>query len=593
MSDTPANRSASFATLKHLTWRNIRLWTGLVLFAFVATHLINHALGLVSLEAMDWVRSARVAVTRSWPGTAVLLVSAVVHMVIGITKFIERRTWRVRPIEAVQLASGLLVPLLLFRHVLGTRIAHEWFAIDDDYTYALYVMWPGEAWRQALLIALAWTHGVIGVHMWLRLKPAYRRWQWAWFALAILVPFLAFSGFRVGGELVRIERDFANPFTSEQFVALKQAMAWALWGYAGVLVTVVAYRLLATWWLRFQPRINVTYSGGPTVVSPRGLTVLEVSRAYGIPHASICGGRARCSTCRVRIIDGGDNQPPPDAAEMRVLERVGAAPNVRLACQLRPADDLSLMTLLPAQRFTTGDLASLDKYYWGVEQRVTLLFADIRGFTTLSENQLPYDVVFLLNQYLARMSDAITDAGGYVDKFMGDGIMAIFGMDRTPEQGAREALAAARDMSGVLDALNQSLREDLPEPLRIGIGVHSGIAILARIGATSSALGAGERITALGDTVNTASRLEGAAKELGVQFIVSAETLKLAGIALDDAHRRKIAVRGRSRKVDVAAYAKATHLELAATTAEQSAKPDRRSPARRAGAKGNKRHGRR
>ncbi len=554
-SDRPPSR-----TPRGLILRRLRIGSGLILFTFAATHLLNHGFGLVSIDAMDAVRDVRTAITRSVLGTFILLLAALVHMILGITKFLRRRTWRMSLVEAVQLAFGLLIPLLLFRHIIGTRIAHEMFGVADDYTYALHVMWPLEAWNQMFLITLVWIHGVIGVHMWLRMSAWYRSCQPLLYGVAVLIPVLGFAGFAVGGREVRDLREFANPYTQEQFVMLKATMDYALWGYAALLAVLVGFRVLRGLYSRFRPKVRIEYSGGPTVSVEPGQTLLEVSRSFDIPHASVCGGRARCSTCRVRILDGQAWQPEPSDLEARVLERVGATANIRLACQLRPAADLTVVTLLPAQKIGAEHVARLDKYFWGVEQRITLLFADIRGFTQISENRLPYDVVFLLNQYLGRMSEAITDAGGYIDKFMGDGIMAIFGMERGPERGAVEALNAARAMGGVLEALNQSLHKELGEPLRIGIGVHTGDAILGRIGVASTS-GAGERVTALGDTVNTASRLESSCKRLGVQLIASVDTMDAAGYEIPKEHSREITVRGRTQKLQVIALKRALSLE--------------------------------
>ena len=541
--------------------RRLRIITGLILFTFAATHLMNHALGLVSLELMDEVRNYRTAVTRSLPGTFILASSAIIHLVMGLGTFVTRRTLRLKPVEVVQLASGLLIPLLLFRHIIGTRGVHEMFGVDDDYTYALFAMWPHEAWNQLLLIVLVWVHGSIGIHFWLRLEPWYGRVAPWLLGTAVLIPVLGFAGFSVAGRGIREVMDFSSPFTQEQYLFATRMMDIALWGYAGLLAAFVLYRF-GRWGLsHFLPRVRVTYADGPTVTAPPGLTLLEVSRAFNVPHASVCGGRARCSTCRIRILAGQEHQPPPGEAERRVLQRVGAMGNVRLACQLRPKADLTVVTLLPAHRFGIEEYHLLDKYFWGVEQTVTLLFADIRGFTRLSQRQLPYDVVFLLNQYLARMSESIQDAGGYVDKFMGDGIMAIFGMDTPVEQGARQAVVAARAMGGVLDALNQSLRSELPEPLRIGIGIHTGVAILGRIGVVSGT-GAGERVTALGDTVNAASRLESASKELGAQLVVSVETLQAAGVPVPVEGHREIELRGRAGRIEVVALAQALDLDL-------------------------------
>ena len=135
-------------------------------------------------------------------------------------------------------------------------------------------------------------------------------------------------------------------------------------------------------------------------------------------------------------------------------------------------------------------------------------------------------------------------------------------MDRPTEKGAKDAISAARAMSGVLDALNQSLHSQIDEPFRIGIGIHTGDAILGRIG-VASGTGAGERITALGDTVNTASRLEGACKDMKVELIVSGNTLKAAGYEIADGDLQSIAIRGKKSKISVLARKRALLLNAA------------------------------
>ncbi|CAN5242704.1 adenylate/guanylate cyclase domain-containing protein [soil metagenome] len=546
--------------------RSFRLASGLILFSFAATHFLNHAAGLISIDAMDAIRDWRVAVTRSLPGTVILLGAAIVHVILGIWGFLSRRGLKIRMQDWIQLGFGLLIPLLLVRHIIGMRIAHEVFGVNDNYVYALWVMWPAEATRQAILMVLVWVHGCIGLHHWLLLKPWYQRGRWPLLGFAVLVPALAFAGFASAGRLARYETEFENPFTPEQIHTFYGYMDWALYTYLVTLIALIAARVLLTWADRRRNRITITYTGGSKVAAPRGLTLLEISRLNNIPHASVCGGRARCSTCRVRVIEGLDAQPKAGDVELKVLERVGAPHNVRLACQLYPASDLSVTTLLPA-----GDAAALavpmDKFFWGVEQEVTILFSDLRGFTKLSEHRLSYDVVFLLNQYLGRMSEAIEDTGGYVDKFMGDGIMAIFGMDRPAGEGAAAAIAAARAMGGVLDALNQSLRDELGGRLDMGIGIHTGPAILGRIGAAGGA-DTGRRITALGDTVNTASRLESACKEHEVQLLISKPAMDAAGIPPGSAAiPMEITIRGRSQPLAVFAVKRATQIEAAAAAA--------------------------
>jgi adenylate cyclase len=536
--------------------QQLRLASGLVLFAFLLTHLANHALGLISVEAMQEARSWRVAATRSLLGEIVLIAAAVVHVVFGVYKFIARRTLRISWLELIQLASGLLIPLLLMRHFLGTRIAHELYDVNDNYFYALWVMWPAEGLAQGTLIGIAWLHGCIGLFHWLRLKAWFVRLRLLFLAFAALLPVLSYVGFIMGARVLQLETEFTSPFTEDQYNFLKRLMDWALYGYLAFLAALIALRVGRGLHERFQPRFAVAYAGGPEVQAPLGATLLEVSRLNNIPHASICGGRARCSTCRVRVLEGAEHIPEPNEAERRVLARIGAARNVRLACQSQPTGDIKIATLLPANRTQFLESAIFDRYYWGVEEEVTILFCDMRGFTQFSENRLPFDIVFLLNQYLSRMSEAIEDAGGYVDKYIGDGIMAIFGIGKPARQGAREALAGVKAMGGVLEALNMSLRNDLRQPLDVALGLDTGPVILGRIGSAEKEHAA-RHITALGDTVNTASRIEQACRQFGVQLLISARTLAAAGIAADGQERHSIKVKGKRAALDVVALKRA------------------------------------
>jgi len=538
----------------------LRISSGLILFIFAATHLLNHSLGLVSVEWMQAGQDMRLAVTRSLPGTAVLLAAIIVHFAFGLAKLIALRSWRIGVRNAVQIAFGLLIPVFLIRHVLGTRGVEELFGIEDSYSYALWAMWPGEAWNQAALITLVWVHGCIGLHFWLEARPWYRRTLWLWYTLAVLIPTLAFAGFAEAGRRARLVEDgYRNPFTAEDYSTIQQVLAASSLAYYVVLAA--AFGALALYLLagRFRARITIAYDNGPTVVAPIGTTVLDVSRMNRIPHAAVCGGRSRCSTCRVRVIEGLDQLPPPSDTEAQVLRRVGAPANVRLACQLRPTGNLRISTLLPADRAAASG-AVADKYLWGVEQEVTILFCDLRGFTRMSEGRLSFDVVFLLNQFLGRMAEAIEDSGGFVDKFMGDGIMAIFGIDDPAAAAAAKAIAAARAMGGVLESLNQGLRDDLGEPLSMGIGLHSGTAILGRIGAANRNE-AFARLTALGETVNIASRLESETKVLGVQAAVSAKCMALSGLQPGEkVSAVAVPLRGLSAPIDIYTAARAIDL---------------------------------
>ena len=537
----------------------LRIASGLTLFTFAATHFINHALGLVSVEAMEVGQDVRQWVTRSGLGVALLISAATVHFVLGITKFISTRTWRLGRRDIVQLIFGLLIPIFLIRHVLGTRGIEEMFGVEASYTYALWAMWPNEALWQVCLMTLVWVHGCIGIHHWLIVRAWYRRSFWLWNGLAVAIPALAYAGYVAAGRVGKLQSTYSNPFTAEQYGTFVSTLNVTNTIYYVILGGALGIWLLLLIGRRFSRRVVVTYANGPAVPASRGLSVLEISRINRIPHASVCGGRARCSTCRVRVIEGHETLPPPAETETRVLKRIAAPANVRLACQLRPVDNLTISTLMPGNVDATRGVV-IDQYHWGVEQEATILFCDLRGFTKMSEGKLSYDVVFLLNQFLGRMAEAIQDSGGFVDKFMGDGIMAIFGMETPVQDSARDAIRAARAMGGVLDGLNQSLREELPAPLQIGIGLNTGPVVLGRIGA-GHRTDAAARITALGETVNTASRLEGLTKQLDVQIVVSTATMEASGLTPGERmERRDVDVRGLSQQVAVYTATRATDL---------------------------------
>ncbi len=204
-------------------------------------------------------------------------------------------------------------------------------------------------------------------------------------------------------------------------------MDYVVAGTIIVIVLLLAGRWMRSQWARRGARIVITYPDGEEASVEPGLSVLDASRLLGIAHASICGGRGRCSTCRVRIAEGAATLPPAGDDELKVLARVGAPDSGRLACQLKPTADVSMIPLLPPNVGVQGSQAKPD-YLQGSEREIAVLFADLRAFTKFSESKLPYDVVFALNQYFRGMGQAVEEAGGHLDKFIGDGVMALFGV---------------------------------------------------------------------------------------------------------------------------------------------------------------------
>jgi len=295
---------------------------------------------------------------------------------------------------------------------------------------------------------------------------------------------------------------------------------------------------------RRREHVRVTYPDNRRLSVPIGLSVLEVSRLAGIPHASVCGGRGRCSTCRVRIRSAAP-QPPPSDAEARVLGRLGVPPDVRLACQLRPTSDLLVVPLLPATA-TAADGRPPGAAHSGREQEIVVLFADLRGFTRLAEHRLPYDVVFFLNRYFQAVGGAIEGAGGVANQYTGDGVMALFGVNAGPVEGCRHALAAAAEMVRSVSRLSEALAADLGEPLRLGIGIHTGPAVVGRMG-----YGDAVYLTAVGDTVHVAARLEALTKEYDCELVISEAVAQRAGVPTSGLPRHELTLRNRREPLAV------------------------------------------
>lgn len=183
----------------------------------------------------------------------------------------------------------------------------------------------------------------------------------------------------------------------------------------------------------------------------------------------------------------------------------------------------------------------------GERVEITVLFADIRGFTSSSEHADPHDLVAQLNEYFAEMVEAVEEHGGTLDKFIGDGLMAFFGAPLPMADHADRAVAAATSMIERLTFVNE-MREIRGEaPLRIGIGIHTGEAIVGNVGAPGRRL----EFTAIGDTVNLASRLESLTKELGVTAVFSGATMEACEELWLARRMGELPIRGRDHRVEV------------------------------------------
>ena len=376
--------------------QRMRLGAGLILFAFASLHFFNTALALVSMSAVETFDHWRTSVTRSSIGTLVLSAALLVHIGLAFHKLAARSTLRLPRWELFQIATGVTIPLLLFPHIVNTRLAATMFGVYDTYPYEFVRLWQDSPYSQSFLLLLVWLHGCVGIHFWLRLTKGYYDVAPVLLVLATLLPAAGLAGFAAGGAAVSsISADPAAfaafkasvNWPTDHLPALQSYREWTWYGY-GCIVGLVAIVLLARSLRQVRRRrISIAYVGGPQVSTPVGLTLLEVSRANGVPHACVCGGRARCSTCRVQVVEGLESLGPPSAAERDTLASIRASADTRLACQIRvlePARVLRIVTPGRTSQISKGEAMARQ----GEERTLAVLFFDLRGFTRMSNGRM-------------------------------------------------------------------------------------------------------------------------------------------------------------------------------------------------------------
>jgi adenylate cyclase len=545
--------------------RQVRLACGLVLFSYLLSHYINHALGNISLDAMEYGLWFHATFWHSPIGTLLLYPALAIHALLGLWALYQRRYFRWKIAEVVQLVLGLSIPILLCTHLIGERLGVTLYGLQRSYAQALYNLWivrPDLGMTQATVLLVAWIHGCIGVYFWLRLKRFFPKTAPVLLGLAVLLPVLALLGSYQQGKTVKSlaqqpewRAEIMSPArtgSAAERANLERLRNYFLWAYAGAIVAVLAARGIRRINERRRGMIRLTYPDR-TIRVPKGLSVLEASYRHHVPHASVCGGKGRCSTCRIRILGDHDGLPRPSAREAFVLERIGAGadPSVRLACQLRPATDLAIVPL----HVSTAFVHAKGRGHPGEERYVVSMFVDMRGSTQMAADQLPFDTVFVVNRFLGAASRAVTQAGGKVNQYLGDGMLALFGVDTSPQTACRQALDAAAMVAENIAHLNRQFAGAGHDAIRFGIGINGGEVIVGDIG-----YGDHISFTALGDAVNVAARLQDMTKELACQVVVSDQVYRTAELPDDAVPLREIAVRGRATPVAVRTIVEAESL---------------------------------
>jgi adenylate cyclase len=549
--------------------RKVRLYTGLVLFVYIFAHLLNHSLGNFSLALAERGLLIHKFVWQSMIGTTALYGAFILHFFLGLYALYERRMVHWTGSELAQLLLGLAVPPLLVTHLVGTRIAFAAYGIDKGYAQVLYSFWvlsPYVCMVQQALVIVAWTHGCIGIWFWFRLQPWFARVRSPLLSVAVLLPVLALLGFLQSGREV---------------VALAHAPAWRaaalgptrtgvlaqnLWLAnlrdnflvfdGGAVILVLLARLVRAGLEQRRRRFTVTYPDGTRQTVPIGFSVLEASRLANIPHAGICGGRGRCTLCRVRLI-GAHDLGPPGTMEIRLLRRLGAdTATIRQACQIRPTTDVSVVPLVPAEEAETlmrrRHVAAIPQ-----ERFMVFVFVDMRDSTQLATSRPPYDAMFILGRFVNAVSEAAVEAGGQATEFRGDAVVAEFGKRTDARTACRQAVACLPLIARNLGRLSDMLRDDLKGPLRFGIGVDGSSTVSGEIG-----YGDHTTVTAFGDALSVAARLQDLTKELACEALISDEVMRLGEIDAADFPRHAAILRGFDRMVPV----RIIHSVLALTT---------------------------
>lgn len=254
-----------------------------------------------------------------------------------------------------------------------------------------------------------------------------------------------------------------------------------------------------------------------------GETMLEASLRQGINHLHACGGLALCSTCRVYIDEGLENIGPRTEKEQKLADQLGLMPEVRLACQTAAEGPVSARRLVlddVDQKIIMQHGGSEKPRSLGEEIEASVLFVDIADYTAFTEKTPAYDVVHVLNRYFFIAGNIIKDNNGRIIDYYGDGFLAIFGLDGDKNHAAN-LIKAGFDLQEAIDQFDHDIHALVERDFKIRLGAHTGKVIWGTIGIEGM-----QKEAAIGDTVNFASRIEQANKDLNTKFLISESLYK-------------------------------------------------------------------
>ncbi|MEZ5846766.1 MAG: 2Fe-2S iron-sulfur cluster-binding protein [Geminicoccaceae bacterium] len=324
----------------------LRITTGLILFFFVFFHLVNLSFGLVSLQAMEEARPVLMGLWSNPLGGAVLLLCLLIHCGLGLWSLFRRTSFRLTAGDLVQALLGIAIIPLLLPHLMATAVGPVISGVQPTFSWILAVYWfysPELGLQQVLALMVIWIHACYGLFLWVQVQDWWGRFGSLVYPLALVVPVAALLGMvEAGKELYERRDDPVLLQAVEQTSTIYDGVADSLWTahdtllilYALLLAGLILARLIVA--ARGRRKVSVSYDGNPPLSTGSGPNLLELARADGILHASICGGRGRCGSCAVRVLSGAEHLGAIDDTERATLARISAGSDIRLACQAVP-----------------------------------------------------------------------------------------------------------------------------------------------------------------------------------------------------------------------------------------------------------------
>ena len=544
--------------------RTLRLSTGLLLFSFATSHFLNHAIGILRLDIMEAVRLVLIWPWRTAVGQTLLYGSFFVHGGLRLRAIYRRRHLRIPKGELWQLLLGLSIPPLVIIHAVNVRLGHFLFDLDLTYPRVLYRYWilsPTVGLGPTIRASSRLVDPRVprAAQLAAEFRTWYRERLPILAVLATLVPLLAVIGILDAGRDLDTKALIDQGFLAHLDVQTKAQSArlgtiadGLILGYLGLVAAVFALRGVRAWHERQFRGVTIRYPRGEEAIVPRGFSILEASRWAGIAHMSMCGGRGRCSTCRILVTGGLEHLPHPNVVERTMLVWIGAGHGVRLACQVRPRHSVDVVPLLTAQCGVARHRPILSAA--SEEREIAAFFIDLRNSTGLADGRLPYDAFYVIDRYISEVTRAIETHGGCVTSVAGDGIMCFFGAGCDPAAASRRAVLAIRDVWHSLALLHDEFETAFDFPLRFGAGCHLGLAVVGTLPGRDGT-------QFLGEVGNIAARLETLTKELGCTVILSRAVIERAGFLVPKPESHRVRIKNVTAEIEMVVFRSPSQLE--------------------------------